>query len=56
MMDSVSLEELVLAVRSVPHAHVVSDAVLQMYDLHRRAGRKFYEAVRSHSQDMVHRF
>lgn len=56
IMDTVPLEELVPAVRSVPHAHDVRGAIFLTHSLHRRAGREFYEAVKSDPQDMVHRF
>jgi teichuronic acid biosynthesis glycosyltransferase TuaG len=56
IIDSASLEELLSAVHSVPHAHDVRGAIFLRHDLCKRAGQEFYKAVKAEPQDMVHRF
>lgn len=66
IMDTTSLEDLLrgavnsqtaMSVQlSIPHAHDVRGAIFLKHDLYKRAGREFYQAVKSEPQDMVHRF
>ena len=54
-MDTISLEELLPAVHSVPHAQDLRGAVFLRHDLYMKAGREFHKAVKADPQDVVHR-
>jgi len=56
IMDAISMEEILPAVCSIPHAHDVRGAIFLKHNLYKRAGREFRKAVKADPQDMIHRF
>ncbi len=56
IMDTISMEELIPGISSVPHAHDVRGAIFLRHNLYKRAGREFHKAVKAEPQDVVHRF
>ena len=55
-MDSISIEELIPGVCSIPHAYDVRGAIFLRRNLLKRAGREFHKAVKAEPQGVVHQF
>ncbi len=56
IMDSISMEELIPGVCSIPHANDVRGAIFLKHKLHKLAGREFHQAVKAEPEGLMHRF
>lgn len=55
-MDSISMEELIPGVCSIPHAWDVRGAIFLSHNMPKRARDEFYKAVKAEPQGAVHHF